>query len=230
VLAYAAARKSRTLRALAIALALHVVTVALAGGDWMPGFRLFAPIIPAYALLAGIGGARAVALSRGARRRTAIILVALAIGIPAIDVIVQLPRVREAGETRERVGVELARVLAELAGDAPVAMVDVGYLPWAGGFEVLDLGGITDPAIGRRPGAHLDKRVEPELLGARGVEVIVLRSFVAPRIGSDGEVLSLAGEPVERRLAASAWVRERFRVERVVAWSDAYFYVVMVPR
>ncbi|MDQ3036588.1 MAG: hypothetical protein M3Y87_29620, partial [Myxococcota bacterium] len=230
VLAYAAARRSRTLRALGIALGLHVVAVALAGGDWMPGFRLIAPIVPAYALLAGIGGARAIALSRGSRRRVAIAMLVLAIGVPALDAIVQVPRAREAGATRERIGAELARDLARLAGDAPVALVDVGYLPWAGGFDVLDLGGITDPAIGRRPGAHLDKQVEPELLAARGVRVIVLRSFVAPRIGSGGDVETLAGEAVERRLAASTWVRERFRVERVVAWSDAYFYVVMVPR
>jgi hypothetical protein len=76
----------------------------------------------------------------------------------------------------------------------------------------------------------LAKPVSPELLSARGVSVIVLRSFVAPRIGPDDELASLSAEPVEERLARSAWVREHFRVAQVTAWSDAYFYVVMVRR
>ncbi|UJR81021.1 hypothetical protein [Sandaracinus amylolyticus] len=230
LLAFRAARRARTLRFLALALSAHVIAVAIAGGDWMPGFRLFAPIVPAYALLAGIGGARAIALTRGLRRRIAIVAVVLAIVAPAVDALVQIPRAREIGETRARIGAPLAHELAALAGDAPVALVDVGYLPWAGGFDVVDLGGITDPTIGRRPGAHLDKQVEPELLAARGASVIVLRSFVAPRIDRDASVTGLAGEPVERRLAASAWLRENFRVDRVIPWNGSYFYVVLVRR
>jgi hypothetical protein len=237
-LAFDAARQSRSLRAVGLALLAHVAAVALAGGDWMPGFRLLSPIVPAYALLAGIGGARAIALVHVRRRRIALVHVrrrrialvalALAIGVPGLDVFAQLPRAREAGEIREQVGPPLARALAALAGGSRVALVDVGYLPWIGGFSVLDLSGITDPTIGRRPGRHLDKNVEPELLAERGVGVLVLRSFAAPRIDARGGLEALAGEPVERRLAASGWVRERFRVERVVRWSESYYYVVMV--
>jgi hypothetical protein len=228
VLAWLGAMRSRSLRLVGVALALHVVAVVLAGGDWMPGFRLLAPIVPSFALIAGIGGARAIALARGPRRRVAIALVVFAIGIPGLDALVQIPRAREAGETRERIGPPLARELAELAGDGRVALVDVGYLPWRGGFDVVDLGGITDPTIGRLPGRHLDKEVEPALLAERGASVIVLRSFAPPRVGPSGDLEALAGEPVERRLAASAWVRESFRVLRVVPWSGSYHYVVLV--
>lgn len=230
VLAWLAARRSRGLRLLGAALVAHLVAVLLAGGDWMPGFRLIAPIVPAYALLAGVGGARALALSRGARRRLALALVALSIAVPSIDLAVQVPAARDAGATRERVGAPLARDLAALAGERPVALVDVGYLPYAGGFDVVDLGGITDPSIGRRAGGHLAKDVEPELIASRGARVIVLRSFVAPRIGADGTIEALAGEPVERRIAGSAWLREHFRVARVAPWSASYHYVVLVSR
>ncbi len=230
VLAIAAARKSRILRALSIALSLHLAAVLLVGGDWMPGFRLLAPIIPSYALLAGLGGARALALWRGERKRVAMLLLVCAIGVPAVDALVQVPRARDAGRTREAVGHELARSIAELAGTTPVALVDVGFLPWIGGFRTLDLGGITDPAIGRLSGAHLAKPISPELLSVRGVSVIVLRSFVAPRIGPNDELTWMSAEPVEERLARAPWVHEHFRVAQVVAWSDSYFYVIMVRR
>lgn len=230
VLSYAAARRSKTLRALAVALAVHLVALVLAGGDWMPGFRLVAPIIPSYALLAGLGGARAIALSRGERKRIAAWLLALAIGIPALDAAVQLPRAREAGRTRESTGIELARTISEFAGEGRVALVDVGFLPWAGGFRTLDLGGISEPAIGRLRGSHLAKPVSPEMLSSAGVSVIVLRSFVAPRVGAEGELLSMRAEPVEEALAGSRWVREHFHVARVVPWSDSYYYVVLTRR
>jgi arabinofuranosyltransferase len=229
-LAWLGARRSRSLRALVLAMLAHLVAVALAGGDWMPGFRLLAPVIPSFALVAGIGGARSIALARGRRRAIVAGLVAIALGVPAVDAVVQIPRAREAASLRERVARPLAHELRELAGDGRVALVDVGFLAYVGDLRTVDLGGITDPTIGRRHGAHLAKPIEPELLADRDVRVLVLRSFVEPVVGPEGDLVALAGEPVERSLAGSAAVRDRYRVHRVVTYSDAYFYVVLVAR
>ncbi len=230
VLAWFAASKSRVLRGLAYAIVAHVVAVIVCGGDWMPGFRLLAPVVPAYALLAGIGAARLAAVGTARQRPVAVALIVLGLGVPALDLVLQLPRVREAGAAREAVGRPLAADLARLAHGRAVALVDVGFLPRAGDFDAVDLGGVTDPSIGRRPGPHLAKRVEPEELVDRGVEVLVLRSFSEPRLDDEGWLTSFRGEPVEQRLALHPQTRRLFRVARVVRYSESYYYVICTRR
>src|SRR5690606_27661129 len=87
-------------RALFAMLLAHVAALVLAGGDWMPGFRLFAPVLPLYAFLAS--GPIARRLDR--RRLRALALLAACALIPAADLAVQLPAIRDAGATRERAG------------------------------------------------------------------------------------------------------------------------------
>jgi hypothetical protein len=64
-------------------------------------------------------------------------------------------------------------------------------------------------------------------LRRRDPRAIVLHSAAPPRVGSGGELLALQGFPVERRVANLAWVRERFRVERVFACAPHYYYVLL---
>ena len=45
----------RAARILGLALVFHAASVVLVGGDWMPGRRLFAPVIPALALAIALG-------------------------------------------------------------------------------------------------------------------------------------------------------------------------------
>jgi len=136
--------------------------------------------------------------------------------------------VRAAGEARERVGRPLARFLASRA--RTVALVDVGFLAWAGGFDVVDLGGITEDGVARRPGPHLGKRIDAAWLLARAPDALVLHAAVPPEVAPDGTLRTLAGYPVERRVAAMPWVRARFRVARVMPYAPGYVYVVLLPR
>ncbi len=226
--AVAALRGQRRDRVLGAVVAAHVLSVVLAGGDWMPGFRLLVPILPVYAMLVGAGSVHLWRSRRRLRRAAAAACVVVACAVPALDVAAQLPAIREAGERRQKVGRSLAAWLAEHADT--VALVDVGYLSWASGVEVVDLGGLTDEAAARAPGGHVAKRVDPGWLAARDPDVIVLHSALPPRVDREGRLSSLAGFPVERRVAAMGWVRERFRVDHTVEYAPDYVYVVLVRR
>lgn len=206
-------------RAITIVLGAHALAIVLAGGDWMPGFRLFAPLVPVYAIAASA------AIVPLGKIRGAALFVACA-AIPAVVTAIELPRIRDAGAARERQGARLAQLLRSYER---VALVDVGYLVYASGVEPIDLGGITDPEIAMLPGEHLDKAIDESALRARRPDAIVLHSS-APPIVVDGELRALAGYPVEQRVARMGFVRRDFRVDRVVQYSSDYFYVVLRSR
>ncbi|MDD9945667.1 MAG: hypothetical protein OXU20_31780 [Myxococcales bacterium] len=207
-----------------VGLVAGVMCIALAGGDWMPGFRLFAPLIPVYAGLAGIGFARA--YGKG-RRTGALLSLALAVAIPSVDWALRLPQLRNAAEGR-RVALELAHELR--ARGRSMALVDIGLLTYASGLPTLDLGGITDPQIGDLPGGHLDKRLPEALLREQAPDLIVLHARSPPRVSEQGRLLALSGYPVERRVASMAWVQRTYRVFKTVAYTSNYHYVVMIAR
>lgn len=209
-------------RAVTLALLAHLAAVVVAGGDWMPGFRLLAPALPAYAYLIGAVACR---LRAGRGLGAAMLAITLSV-VPALDAAVQLPRAREAGRCREQHGRPLADALARFR---VVALVDVGYLPWRAGFEVVDLGGITDPDVARMPGGHLGKIVDAGWLSSRDPDAIVLHATRPPAV-EGGALRTLSGYPVERRVASLPWVRERYVVERVAPYAPDYFYVVLVRR
>lgn len=227
VLAVAGARRRE--RFLALAIVAHLLVVAVAGGDWMPGFRLLAPVLPLYAYLAGLGVARLLRTRRRVRlgRAGAVLLLALALAAPVLDLVVQLPAARDAGARRERQGRRLARWIRVHASS--VALVDVGYLGWASGARVIDLGGITDAEVARRPGGHLSKEIDPGWLESRAPEAIVLHASVRPEV-ANGMLRTLAAPPVERRVAAMPFVRGRYRVAHVADYAPGYVYVVLVRR
>jgi len=216
-LAAIGAGTTRRLRPLGVAALAQLLTVAALGGDWMPGYRLLAPTLPLYAALAARGGWR---LSlRRPRWAAAAALVALL--MPALDLAAQLGPVREAGAAR-RAAAPLAR---RLAGVESVALVDVGYLVYRADADVFDLGGLTDPVVAHAPGGHLSKEVPIAYLAARDPAVLLLHAAAPPEVDEEGRLGRLAGYPVERYVAGSAWSRARFRVREVVPYAPGYWYV-----
>ncbi len=224
--AFVAVRQSFSLRIPAVFVVVHLACVLLAGGDWMPGFRLFAPALPAYAWLVGVGVSDLARRPRiGGRGALAIAVVVCA--IPAIDLAIEVPAAREAGQTRETVGRALAEDLRAHAHR--VALIDIGYLAYASDLPVVDLAGVTDPSIGHLEGRHGEKPVELALLLQRDVDAIVLHSITEPRV-EDGRLRTLAGFRVERELAADEALVRTFAVDRVVRYGPAYWYVVLLRR
>jgi hypothetical protein len=224
--AFVAVRLSRSLRAPAALVLVHLVSVVLAGGDWMPGFRLMAPVLPAYAWLVGVGVSD---LARQPRigARGALVLAVLSCAVPAADLIVEIPAARAAGASRETTGRELATLLRTRAHR--VALVDIGYLGYASDLPVVDLAGVTDPSIGRLEGRHGEKPVEMALLVQRDVDAIVLHSITEPEV-RDGQLRTLAGFRVERELARDPALARTFAVDRVVQYAPGYWYVVLFRR
>lgn len=167
----------------------HALALVLAGGDWMPLFRLWVPVLPFAAYQA------ALAFSR--RPRLWLVPVALA-------VLVNLPLLLSFGADARRV---LARRLALIEATRPylgnarvVAGVDVGWLGAATSADLLDLGGVTDPRIARLPGGHTSKQLSPGLFAQRDVDAWVVRDLESRyRVGGDLAEL-LAAYVVDARL------------------------------
>lgn len=212
-------------RELVLLLLAHVVAVVLAGGDWMPGFRLFVPWLPIAAWVAA--GPIASAL-HDHRRLVAAALLAGSVAIPAFAGTWAVVEARAAGEARETVGREIADWL-RVNGER-VALVDVGFLAFESGLDVVDLGGITDPSIARLPGGHVDKRIDSGILYERAPDLIVLHSSVQPTVDDAGRLRAFAGHPVERRVSEMGWVRAGWRVARVVRYSPSTWYILLTPR
>lgn len=221
--AFLAAREPGPRRALVAVLVAHVAAVILAGGDWMPGFRLFVPWLPALAFTMA-----APIASPDRRRWIGVALFVGAAAVPALAGGLALVNARDAGATRARDGRALASWLE--GRYERVAMVDVGYVPYTAELDVVDLGGITDPTIGRLPGGHVDKAIDPGALLDREPDAIVLGSRAPPRVDDQGRLRGFWGHPVEHRVAQMGWVRAQLRVVRVQRYGPERHYVVLARR
>jgi hypothetical protein len=223
VLAGIAARFDERARVLGLAVAVAIVSVAIAGGDWMPGFRLLVPLLPLYALAA----ARGLALARDRSRLVKLAAygcAAIALGLPALDFAIELPLAREAGALRD----ERAAILRdELSRYERVALVDIGYVAYGTDLETIDLAGVTDPEIARLPGGYLDKRIEEGFLSGRDPDAIVLHAIEEPLVTGGALDRYYTNQGVERRVAGMDFVRHEFRVARVLEYHSAYWYVVL---
>jgi hypothetical protein len=216
--------RERRVLCLGWALAVHGLAVVLAGGDWMPASRLFVPVIPCVAVLAGRGLGR-FSLRHphlGAAAWTALL------AVRAVGAALDLSRARHAGELQTA---HVPELVAQLPADTQaLAALDVGLLSRLFPGRVVDLGGLTEPAIAYATGRHLDKRIDGRWLLAQRIDALVLHSSATPRVDAEGRLRWFAGYPVERRVLALGWVQSEFRVKRVVPYADRYFYVVLVRR
>ena len=223
-----------------IVFVVHAIAIVLAGGDWMPGFRLFVPVLPIAIGVIAVGLVRPEPRLESPRRRRDSVPVkrgegygrlacaVAAMAVLSLDLATRIPEWRAAGLSRESAGRELAMRLRQSA--RRVALVDIGFLGYASGVEAIDLGGITDPEIGRLPGGHLAKAVTDALLSKRDPDALILHSAQPPLVAADGRLLAIAGYPVEQRVASGAWVRSRFRVALQRTYAPHYYYVLLLTR
>jgi hypothetical protein len=151
-------------RGLQLATGVHFLAIALAGGDWMPLSRLAVPVLPCVVLTACaiLGQAHpAIGLPRLGLALAGLIFVFIKVGPVAAAV----------GQKRMAV---IEQLRGPLSQSQVVATLDVGWVGAACNAEVLDLAGVTDPAVAALPGGHTSKRVPHTLLMARNVDTIVL--------------------------------------------------------
>lgn len=185
---------------LGVAFLVHVVTVVVVGGDWMPFARLMAPVLPALAFALG---AAPIPAWRGWVRR---LFLAPACLLLAFTWAHNAPEGRQVSADREA----LARAAAPLLGRT-VATIDVGW-PSAARDDVtlVDLAGLTDPEIAFLAGGHTSKRVDPGMLLARDVDTLLLFS-ATPTRGPGGEPLTPSYTRVlDARLGDSSVIARHF--------------------
>jgi hypothetical protein len=151
-------------RAIALAAAVHVLSLILAGGDWMPLYRLFVPVLPGLILV----GAE---LAEPAPRALNALRLTLLLMVTALIAVALGPSSRRVWERRLSL-ISAARPL--LAGARRPATVDIGWVGAATDAPVVDLAGVSDPMIARLPGGHTTKRLPDGLLEAREVDALVL--------------------------------------------------------
>lgn len=199
-------------RRLVVLVGIAALSIVLAGGDWMPGFRLFVPWLPALAWI--MAGPIATLWQR--RRGMAVLMMVGATALPSIGGGLALLDARAAGRIRDTDGAALAGWLE--ASAERVALVDIGYLAYASGVDVVDLGGITDPEVARLPGGHVDKRIDPAFLRSRDPDTIVVLVRFEP---------GRPQHPVERRVLAMGWVRSEMRVVHRQPYGRGAAYVVL---
>jgi hypothetical protein len=181
----------------------HVLAVAWAGGDWMPLSRLltpaFPPLMAAAVEIAAISAPGWTAL-RALLAAAGMLFAWQRAGLAARGIV----------PTRQLLIDEARPLLAAREKPGAVAALDAGWVGASTPGPVVDLAGLTDPALAVLPGGHTSKRVTGAMLAARQVDTLVLlRQSGLP----DAEARPDGGpfdRAVEERLAADPWVQEHF--------------------
>jgi hypothetical protein len=201
VAAPVALRRSPAALVLVLAGAAHFFALVAVGGDWMPYARLMVPVVPSLAWAAVLLSARAHPAATATRS-------ALALAAGVFFVV-------RGGTDGRHVGADRAALVAAaapvLARSHRVAALDVGWVGAATDADVVDLAGVTDPAIAALPGGHTSKRVDGELLLERDVDALLLYAPSGlPAGGLDSWRDAVYTRVLEARLSADAVVAAHF--------------------
>ncbi|MDB5212102.1 MAG: hypothetical protein JWO86_29 [Myxococcaceae bacterium] len=160
------ARAMRVARVLVMAFFAHALAVMAAGGDWMPYARLMVPVAPSL-VIAFVAIARCSRPAVNAGR----LLAALVLGT------LLAMRAAPAGRGVQADRADLVLRARPLLADARVvAALDIGWVGASTDAAIVDLAGLTDPAIALLPGGHTSKRVDTAMLLDRGVDTVVVYS------------------------------------------------------
>lgn len=151
-----------------------------AGADWMRGYRLLVPYLPAYAGLAALGiTAIGDSLVRGRAWLAGAAGLLLAAGLLSWEAPVR-SAYRHFTAARARGYVESHAALADWLrsrtqpGDM-VAVMDIGIIGFrCPELHILDVSGLTDRTIARSPGGFLDKQYDPEYVFGRKPLYVIL--------------------------------------------------------
>jgi len=147
-----------------VAVLVHFAAIGLAGGDWMPAYRLAVPVMPVMLRVAC-----QIASGRGRLLATAAIILATT---STLRIAIKLaPAARLVLAQR----LELIRGASRALSKASVvAAPDVGWVGAAFPGEVVDLAGATDPTIAHLKGGHTSKRIGIRLLLSRRVDRVIV--------------------------------------------------------
>jgi hypothetical protein len=156
-------------RGLQLAVVVHFLAIAAAGGDWMPLSRLAVVVLPTLVLVAAAVLARPHTGRLGLGLDAGRMLLACAGLMWAL--ITVGPRAAAVEPKRRAVIDQLGPTLA---GAKSIATLDVGWVGAAADGAIVDLAGVTDIGIAVLPGGHTTKRIPRALIERREVDTLVL--------------------------------------------------------
>ena len=141
-------RRTATRTAMLVALPItYLVYVVAVGGDFKPSARFILPVLLPMAVLAASGAALVARYWRGAWVFAfAFALLDFGLSYPPVE---KLAAWRAMRLTQQRIAAET--LAAHYPKETSMAIYNVGTIPWITGFKTIDMWGLTDAHIARRP-------------------------------------------------------------------------------
>jgi hypothetical protein len=228
VFALGRGRRHAPSRVVAAGALFAVVTLAVSGADFMIGYRYLVPYLPLAYACAALGAGAVVArlrrrdpTSSGLEVEAALLVVAGFACAKWTDY--ARDRVRPFEELRRRVITDSSQALGEWLGahlpkDALVVTLDIGELGFRSGLPMLDLSGLTDAAIAKRPGDLLDRSLDlDDVFGRRPSAFVLISRRPGPKKGP-GPTMAYWPLGASRALLGDARMRGGFTF--VARWPD----------
>lgn len=213
-------------RLVSAAAVFGLVNVAVSGADFMIGFRYLVPYLPVMYVAAALGGGwiveRFLSAPKGEGERESPrgswvegALLVLAVAEAGRGYAHSRDRLHAFEELRRRVALDTGDALGRWLGEhlpagTRVATVDIGALGFASNLPVLDLSGLTDPAIARLPGDILDRRLDLDALFQRDIGAFVLVSRAPGPAGARGPVSAYWPPGSSRALLSDPRMKEGY--------------------
>jgi len=186
-----AGRRAAPLWPVAALTLTHLASFTITGSDWMPGFRLLTPTVPAMIILEVLGALALLGLLRGrapeaALRTWAAYLAAGLLLAGQLQAWQPRAELRHHLVTREAGYREGHIALARWLGDAvpaggTVALMDIGLAGYLNpGLQIVDISGLTDRTVARSPGRFLQKQYDPAYILDQRPHAVVI-TMAGPR-------------------------------------------------
>lgn len=160
-----ALRRDGFARGVALLCLVMILGTVWSGGDWMTGFRRFTVPTLGIFLLMGTGAALTTPRWRAAA----------AAGVAAVLVAHAVTASRVVQRSfRHEAWARLAALADRSPGVSQVALADVGVFGWRFRGSILDLAGLTDAHIARRPGVHGHKEWDEAYFRRRSPDLVLV--------------------------------------------------------
>lgn len=213
------ARPTRQVWALVAACIATAAMLVITGGDWMPGWRRWLIVELALVLAVGLQWRRG--------DRWASVRYTLLAGWLAMHLAAALMG-RDAGRFPPD---HMARLggLAQASGLTRVAVMDIGQFGWTFRGQIIDLAGLTDAHLARRPGAHLEK-ADPGYVLAQRPDLVLLHLYANPHVAHPFDAPIRIRSAAERQMLAALATTDAYRLHTLAMITPRFGLAVFARR
>jgi arabinofuranosyltransferase len=216
------------IRYLALLGSVFIGMVVYEGGDWMPLYRLFVPVLPILFLFFQEGVRVLYKVSQDWLKRhgggnAGRVLAAALVTAGLVFSLALLPgKAREAMNRQDLYEKAHRRYAKWLAANTPpgdsIALSDIGQFGYYSDLPVIDLVGLTSPEIARAEGLLHEKKVDPSLVLSQRPAHVVLVCY------RDDDQWKNRGFPAETALLGSEEFKRQYLLRELIYYTDNYSY------